>query len=62
MKKMYKEGMLKARLGEDEETDHMVKSVAAGMMTITETQGHDAVEDWEVDELLQWTNGLNFDQ
>lgn len=62
MKKMYKEGMLKARLGEDEETDHMVKSVAAGMMTITETQGHDAVEDWEVDELLEWTNGLNFDQ
>lgn len=62
MKKMYKEGMLKARQGEDTETEKVVQSVAEGMLTITDTRGQDAVEDWEVDELLEWTNGLNFDQ
>lgn len=62
MKKMYKEGRLKARQGENAETGHMVRSVAAGIMAITDRQGHDAVEDWEVDELLEWTNGLNFDK
>lgn len=54
--------MLKARQGEDIETIQVVQSVAEGMLTITDTQGQDAVEDWEVDELLEWTNGLNFDQ
>jgi len=39
-----------------------VQSVAEGMLAITDTRGQDAVEDWEVDELLEWTNGLNFDQ
>ena len=58
----YKEGMLKARQGENTETEQVVQSVAEGMLTITDTRGHDAVEDWEVDELLEWTNGLNFDQ
>ncbi|KAL9969240.1 hypothetical protein ACROYT_G021434 [Oculina patagonica] len=62
MKKMYKEGMLKARHGGDVETEQVVQSVAEGMLTITDTRGQDAVEDWEVDELLEWTNGLNFDQ
>ena len=54
--------MLKARQGQDMETEHVVQSVAEGMLTITDTRGQDAVEDWEVDELLEWTNGLNFDQ
>ena len=58
----YKEGMLKARQGENTETEQVVQSVAEGMLTITDTRGQDAVEDWEVDELLEWTNGLNFDQ
>lgn len=58
----YKEGMLKARHGGDVETEQVVQSVAEGMLTITDTRGQDAVEDWEVDELLEWTNGLNFDQ
>ncbi|KAM7435649.1 hypothetical protein ABFA07_014441 [Porites harrisoni] len=61
MKKMYKEGMLRARQG-DPKTEQVVQSVAEGMLTITDTRGQDAVEDWEVDELLEWTNGLNFDQ
>ena len=54
--------MLKARHRGDEETEQVVQSVAEGMLTITDTRGQDAVEDWEVDELLEWTNGLNFDQ
>ena len=54
--------MLKARHGGDVETEKVVQSVAEGMLAITETRGQDAVEDWEVDELLEWTNGLNFDQ
>lgn len=54
--------MLKARHGGDVETEQIVQSVAEGMLTITDSRGHDAVEDWEVDELLEWTNGLNFDQ
>jgi len=53
--------MLRARQG-DRETEKVVQSVAEGMLTITDTRGQDAVEDWEVDELLEWTNGLNFDQ
>ena len=57
----YKEGMLRARQG-DPKTEQVVQSVAEGMLTITDTRGQDAVEDWEVDELLEWTNGLNFDQ
>lgn len=54
--------MLKARHGGDVETEQIVQSVAEGMLAITDTRGQDAVEDWEVDELLEWTNGLNFDQ
>ena len=53
--------MLKARQG-DQETEQVVQSVAEGMLTITDSRRQDAVEDWEVDELLEWTNGLNFDQ
>ena len=58
----YREGMLKTQRGNDLETEQVVQSVAEGMLTITDMRGQDAVEDWEVDELLKWTNGLNFDQ
>ena len=54
--------MLKAKHGGDVETEKVVQSVAEGMLAITDTRGQEAVEDWEVDELLEWTNGLNFDQ
>ena len=62
MSSRYKEGMLKARAGQGgRETEHIVKTVAEGMMGATDARGADAVEDWEVDELLEWTSGLNFD-
>ena len=33
-----------------------------GIADMTDKLGHGAVEEWEVDELLEWTNGLNFDR
>jgi len=34
----------------------------AGMVATVENYGPDALEDWEVDELLDWTTSLNFDE
>jgi hypothetical protein len=31
------------------------------MVKVTEKKGYERVDEWEVDELLDWTNGLNFD-
>lgn len=61
MQKMYKEGMLKAK-AEDRETVQLIEGAAAGMVATVEAQGPDALEDWEVDELLDWTTSLNFDE
>ncbi|XP_076824881.1 uncharacterized protein LOC143470550 [Clavelina lepadiformis] len=60
MKKMYKEGMLKAREN-DSDTTELVQKAARGLVNTVNTQGSEAVMDWEVDELLQWTTALNFD-
>ena len=54
--------MLRARKGEDATTEQVVQSVAEGMFAVAAVNGQNAIEDWEVDELLEWTNGLNFDQ
>lgn len=61
MKKMYKEGMLHARAN-DQQTIQLIEGAAAGMMATVDREGPDALEDWEVDELLDWTTSLNFDQ
>ncbi|KAL4233843.1 hypothetical protein ACF0H5_008519 [Mactra antiquata] len=60
MKKMYKDGMLKAK-SDDKETIQLIEGAAAGMVATVENYGTDALEDWEVDELLDWTTSLNFD-
>ena len=39
----------------------MIEGAAAGMIATIDTHGVDAVQDWEVDELLDWTTSLNFD-
>ncbi|XP_031553124.1 uncharacterized protein C11orf65 homolog [Actinia tenebrosa] len=62
MKKMYKQGMLQAKGTNDPQTQNIIKTVAQGMVNAADARGHEAVEDWEVDELLEWTNGLNFDE
>lgn len=33
-----------------------------GMVATVENYGTDALEDWEVDELLDWTTSLNFEE
>lgn len=53
--------MLKAR-AEDQETITLIDEAAMGMMSMLEKVGPAAVEDWEVDELLDWTTGLNFEE
>ncbi|XP_067674764.1 uncharacterized protein [Haliotis asinina] len=60
MKKMYHEGMLKAK-ADDYETVKLIEGAAAGMVATVEASGADALEEWEVDELLDWTTSLNFD-
>ncbi|XP_063954514.1 protein MFI-like [Lytechinus pictus] len=60
MKKMYKEGMLQAQ-ADDEGLNTLVEDATDGLMAQIENKGPDSVDDWEVDELLQWTSGLNFD-
>ena len=57
----YKEGMLQAR-GEDKGLNTLVEDAADGLMAQLETKGPESVDDWEVDELLQWTSGLNFEE
>ncbi|XP_070568593.1 uncharacterized protein [Ptychodera flava] len=60
MQKMYREGMLKAR-SNDKETIALIEGAAQGMVETVEAEGPEALEEWEVDELLDWTNALNFD-
>lgn len=60
MQKMYRQGMLQVKLT-DPETSDLVQKAADGLMNTVDLQGPDGVMDWEVDELLQWTTALNFD-
>ena len=57
----YKDGMLKAK-SDDKETVQLIEGAAAGMVATVENYGYDALEDWEVDELLDWTTSLNFEE
>ncbi|WAR07132.1 MFI-like protein [Mya arenaria] len=57
---MYKDGMLKAK-SNDQETIQLIEGAAAGMVATVENCGPDALEDWEVDEVLDWTTSLNFE-
>ncbi|XP_072019137.1 protein MFI-like [Amphiura filiformis] len=60
LKKMYQDGMLQSKIG-DAGANKLIEGATAGMVDTIEKQGLEAVDDWEVDELLDWTNGLNFD-
>ncbi|XP_033121057.1 uncharacterized protein LOC117120146 [Anneissia japonica] len=60
LKKMYREGMLKSKSG-DADTASMVEGAAAGMVSVLDNKGLLAVDECEVDELLEWTTGLNFE-
>lgn len=41
---------------------YYVCTIYTGMVATVENYGTDALEDWEVDELLDWTTSLNFDE
>lgn len=46
---------------EDKETVSLIEGAAAGMVATVESKGPEAIADWEVDELLDWTTTLNFE-
>jgi len=64
LRKMYGMGMLQpkqevaARAGD---IRGQVKRAVEGILETADSSGSDAVEEWEVDELLDWTTTLNFD-
>ncbi|XP_044139990.1 protein MFI isoform X1 [Bufo gargarizans] len=61
MRKMYYEGSLRARTTEPS-TAVLVQRATEGVLQSVEQRGPQAVLDWEVDELLNWTNALNYDE
>ncbi|CAF3961622.1 unnamed protein product [Rotaria magnacalcarata] len=69
LKKMYKAGMLNANKNEDlkendseNEMSRLINETTASILRIYNTFGAEAVEDWEVNELLEWTHNLNYDE
>ncbi|XP_073439190.1 protein MFI isoform X2 [Dendrobates tinctorius] len=61
MRKMYYEGSLHAQTTEPN-TAVLVQRATEGVIKSVEQYGAQAVLDWEVDELLNWTNALNYDE
>ncbi|KAI1891281.1 hypothetical protein AGOR_G00142170, partial [Albula goreensis] len=60
MKKMYSEGALVA-CTQQRDTALLVQQGVQSLMEAVEQLGPTHVMDWEVDELLEWTNALNFE-
>ena len=58
----YKEGALKAKQGLSEATSSAVDLAARELVSLTESYGAGPVDEGDIDELLQWTNGLNYDK
>ncbi|MEE6472814.1 hypothetical protein FKM82_009733, partial [Ascaphus truei] len=61
MQKMYYEGRLHAQTT-DPNTAILVRRATQGVMQLVEQRGADALVDWELDELLSWTNALNYEE
>ncbi|XP_068123019.1 protein MFI isoform X2 [Hyperolius riggenbachi] len=61
MRKMYYEGSLHAQTT-DPDTAILVQRATQGVIQSVEQHGTHGVLDWEVDELLNWTNALNYDE
>ncbi|KAG8452944.1 hypothetical protein GDO86_004663 [Hymenochirus boettgeri] len=61
MKKMYYEGSLHAKTT-DPEIAMLVQQATQGVIQTADESGTNHVMDWEVDELLNWTNALDFDE
>ena len=53
-------GQLKSKMTDDNNIKDLIESATK---TIFEKENEEKeIDDWEVDELLHWTNGLNFDR
>ncbi|XP_049469980.1 protein MFI isoform X4 [Panthera uncia] len=61
MRKMYYTGSLEAR-STNAKTLGLIHTATKGLMRAVEIGGIDSVMEWEVDEVLNWTNTLNFDE
>uniref|UniRef100_H0X3S1 Chromosome 11 open reading frame 65 n=2 Tax=Otolemur garnettii TaxID=30611 RepID=H0X3S1_OTOGA len=61
MKQMYYAGSLQAK-SRDLKTLGFIHTATKGLIRAIEDGGIDSVMEWEVDELLNWTNTLNFDE
>jgi hypothetical protein len=53
--------MLKTK-GVDTETNKIIDEATRHLMDAYASDELDLIEDWEVNELLSWTNGLNFEE
>ncbi|CAF0988060.1 unnamed protein product [Brachionus calyciflorus] len=60
MKKLYMKGMLKPS-GDDDETNQMIEKATKNFLQAYNMNGIENIADWEVDELVNWTNTLNYD-
>lgn len=60
MKKMYKDGLLQSKVKEAQ-YEELVNEAVTGILTTANQEGIERLDTWEVDELLNWTVGLNFD-
>lgn len=48
--------------GEDEETNQMIEKATKSFLNSYEQNGLENIADWEVDELIQWTSSLNYEE
>ena len=47
---------------EDKETAAIIDETAKNIIAAYDVNNLSSVADWEVDQLLEWTSGLNFDE
>ena len=58
----YNTGILETKAERENEVKELVDTAAQSVFKSVDDHGIEAVDDWEVDELLEWTNTLNFDR
>ncbi|XP_043960176.1 protein MFI-like isoform X2 [Gambusia affinis] len=64
LKRMYKEGREEALEEQSDQSDllTMERKTMKDVMSSIEGKGEDEILDWELDELLAWTNSFNFEE
>ena len=55
-------GMMHVREGLNAETTEAIHKATDQAITLSEQKGADCIRDEDIDALLSWTDGLNFDQ